>query len=130
MDVVAPLSPTTSSRLETSEVDLLARVFSGLSDTTRLQILLLLLERERNVSELVAHVGASQGRVSMHLQCLRLCGFVASERRGKYVYYRVRDGRVRELIALAGAFAASYHQELASCAILDQEVTRSENQVV
>ena len=34
----------------------------------------------------------------MHLQCLRWCGFVTSERRGKYVYYRVRDERVQELL--------------------------------
>jgi ArsR family transcriptional regulator, cadmium/lead-responsive transcriptional repressor len=101
-----------------SEPSLLARVFAGISEPTRLHILLVLLEGERNVSELVSVVGTSQGRVSMHLQCLRWCGFVESERRGKYVYYRVRDGRVRELIALAQALATSYHQELASCTVL------------
>ncbi len=106
---------------EGAEASLLARVFAGVSDPTRLRLLLLLLEGERNVSELVAAVGSSQGRVSMHLQCLRWCGFVTSERRGKYVYYRVADGRVRELIALARAFAADYHHALASCAVLDGE---------
>jgi ArsR family transcriptional regulator, cadmium/lead-responsive transcriptional repressor len=102
-----------------SEPSLLARVFAGISDPTRLHIILVLLEGERNVSDLVGVVGASQGRVSMHLQCLRWCGFVESERRGKYVYYRVRDERVQQLINLARAFAASYHHELASCAVLD-----------
>jgi ArsR family transcriptional regulator, cadmium/lead-responsive transcriptional repressor len=115
---------------EMSEPSLLARVFAGISEPTRLHILLVLLEGERNVSELVSVVGTSQGRVSMHLQCLRWCGFVESERRGKYVYYRVRDGRVRELIALARAFAASYHQELASCAVLTSEVRRTENETL
>jgi len=113
---------------EMSEPSLLARVFAGISDPTRLHIVLVLLEGERNVGELVSLVGASQGRVSMHLQCLRWCGFVTSERRGKYVYYRVRDGRVRELIALAQDFAASYHQELASCTVLASEARRTENE--
>jgi DNA-binding transcriptional ArsR family regulator len=111
---------------EPPQAALLARVFTGLSDPTRLHILLILLEGERNVSELVTAVSSSQGRVSMHLQCLRWCGFVTRERRGKYVYYRVRDGRVRELIALARAFAASYHHELASCAVLDREAACDE----
>lgn len=111
-----------------SEPSLLARVFAGISDPTRLHIVLVLLEGERNVGELVSVVGASQGRVSMHLQCLRWCGFVDGERRGKYVYYRVRDGRVRELIALAHDFAASYHQELASCSVLAGEARRTESE--
>jgi ArsR family transcriptional regulator, cadmium/lead-responsive transcriptional repressor len=115
---------------EMSEPSLLARVFAGISEPTRLHIVLVLLEGERNVSQLVSIVGASQGRVSMHLQCLRWCGFVESERRGKYVYYRVRDDRVRELIALAQAFASSYHQELASCAVLTSEARRTENETI
>ena len=115
---------------EPHEAFLLSRVFAGLSDPTRLRILLLLLEGEHNVGELVSADGSSQGRVSTHLQCLRWCGFVSSERRGKYVYYRVRDRQVRELIALARAFAASYHQELASCAVLDREAARGENEAV
>jgi DNA-binding transcriptional ArsR family regulator len=115
---------------EAREADLIARIFAGVSDPTRLRILLLLWEGEQNVSELVARIGISQGRISIHLQCLRWCGFVTSERRGKYVYYRVRDGRVQELIALARAFAASYHQELASCAVLSSEAARGEREAV
>jgi DNA-binding transcriptional ArsR family regulator len=130
MDGSVPLVQTQPPVRETPQVDLLARVFVGLSDTTRLHILLALLKHERNVSELVAMVGASQGRVSTHLQCLRWCGFVESERRGKYVYYRVRDERAQQLINLAGAFATSYHHELASCAVLDDETTRHETEAL
>ena len=126
---IATQPPSAHSR-ETAEPALLARVFAGISEPTRLHIVLALLEGERNVSDLVNVVGTSQGRVSMHLQCLRWCGFVESERRGKYVYYRVRDGRVRELIALARAFAACYHQELASCAVLATEARRTENEAL
>lgn len=125
-----PTLHSSSVSREISEVSLLARVFGGISDATRLHIILVLLDGERNVSELVTAVGSSQGRVSMHLQCLRWCGFVESERRGKYVYYRVRDERVQELINLARAFAASYHYELASCAVLDREATQNETEAI
>jgi DNA-binding transcriptional ArsR family regulator len=128
--VEIPTLHSSSVSREISEVSLLARVFGGISDATRLHIILVLLDGERNVSELVTAVGSSQGRVSMHLQCLRWCGFVESERRGKYVYYRVRDERVQELINLARAFAASYHYELASCAVLDREATQNETEAI
>ena len=128
MEIATPHSSTVSR--EVSEPFLLARVFAGISDPTRLHIILVLLEGERNVSELVSAVGSSQGRVSMHLQCLRWCGFVESERRGKYVYYRVRDERVQQLIRLARAFATSYHSELASCAVLGDEATRNEAETI
>lgn len=119
MGIATPHSSIVSR--EVSEPALLARVFAGISEPTRLHIILILLEGQRNVSELVSAVGSSQGRVSMHLQCLRWCGFVERERRGKYVYYCVRDQRVQELIHLARAFVASYQYELASCAVLDHE---------
>ena len=115
---VLPVQPSTSTQSDTA-AQLLARVFAGMSDPTRLRILLLLLEQERNVSELVEAVGTSQGRVSMHLQCLRWCGFVTSERRGKFVYYRVCDPRVRELIKLAQDMVVQHGEQLATCSVLN-----------
>src|SRR6266508_5620174 len=113
METMSLSSPAVGSEL--TDVAPLARVFAGISEPARLQILLLLLNNEYNVSELVSRTGISQGRASIHLQCLRHCGFVTSERRGKFVYYRVRDGRVQELIQRAQEFAADYSVELVSC---------------
>ena len=121
MDVISPTTQVRTPAIDVSEVELLARVFAGVSEPTRLQILILLLERERNVSELVSLTGASQGRVSMHLQCLRYCGFVSSERRGKFVYYRVRDRRVRQLVQLAQELVVRHGEQLATCAVLTAE---------
>ena len=100
---------------------LLARLFAAVSEPIRLQLLLLLLEGEYNVGELVQLTGASQGRVSIHMQCLRHCGFVTSERRGKYVYYHVRDERVRNLVQRAQELVADYSADLASCGVLNDE---------
>jgi DNA-binding transcriptional ArsR family regulator len=113
---------------ERDDVELLARLFAGVSDPTRLQLLVLLLERERNVSELVALTGASQGRVSIHLQCLRWCGFAESERRGRFVYYRVRDARVQQLVTLAQELVVLHGEQLASCTVLAQERRQADSE--
>ncbi len=105
---------------EVVPADLLARVFHGLSDPTRLRIVQLLLPGEKNVSELVAALGAPQGRVSSHLMCLRWCGFVTTRRVGKYVFYRVSDPRVAELMQLAHGLLHDNVQAIASCAVLRQ----------
>jgi ArsR family transcriptional regulator, cadmium/lead-responsive transcriptional repressor len=106
---------------EANTIVLMARVFAGVSEPTRLHILLLLLDGEHSVNELVDLTGVSQGRVSVHLQCLRQCGFVTSERHGKYVFYRVRDLRVQELIQQAQHLAFANSTELASCGVLNHE---------
>lgn len=114
---VAQLPP--SSRADAAE--LLARVFQGLSDPTRLRIVQLLLEGEKNVGELGAALGIPQGRVSSHLMCLRWCGFVATRREGKYVYYRVGDPRVVELVRLAQDLLIDNAQAIASCQVIGRE---------
>lgn len=105
--------------------DLTSRFFQVLSDPTRVHIVELLLEGEKNVSELVAALDMQQGRVSSHLACLRWCGFIGTRREGKYVYYRITDPRVRELMKLAHQLLADNAGEIASCFRLDAEEARS-----
>ena len=93
-----------------------AKFFHGLSDLTRLQIVELLLEEgEKNVSELVAILGQPQSRISNHLACLRWCGYVDSRREGKFVYYRVSDPRVRQILELARGVIADNAAAIVSC---------------
>jgi ArsR family transcriptional regulator, cadmium/lead-responsive transcriptional repressor len=79
--------------------DLVAKYFRGFGDPTRVRILeLLSAEGELSVGELVERLGEPQPKVSNHLACLRWCGFVTAERRGKRVFYRLSDDRVAEVI--------------------------------
>lgn len=104
---------------EPSPVELDAKLFRALGDPTRLQIVEALLEREHNVSELMALLGAPQSRVSNQLMCLRWCGFVASRRQGKYIYYRVTDPLVRDLALLARELSTEHAAALAACPRID-----------
>jgi ArsR family transcriptional regulator, cadmium/lead-responsive transcriptional repressor len=94
-----------------------AKFFHGLSDLTRLRIVELLLdEGEQNVSELVARLGQPQSCVSNHLACLRWCGYVDSRREGKFVYYRVADPRLREILTLSREVIADHAAAILGCA--------------
>ena len=99
-----------------------ARFFRGLGDPTRVRILHILLEGERSVSDLVGMLGVPQGRVSSHLSCLRWCGFVEADRRGRNVYYTVTDPRVRELLTLGDAMIAEAAERILSCQVLQGEL--------
>ena len=109
------------AQLSVSDAELYARFFQVLSDPTRVRLLHLLLEAPeagRTVGELVAAIGAPQGRISTHLGCLRWCGLVQSYREGKYVYYRITDPRVREILVLGGAVMRDHAAGVASCGVI------------
>lgn len=74
-------------------------MFQGLSDPTRLSILLALLDGERRVSDIVAAVGSSQSNVSNHLACLKGCGLVV-DRPGdrRQVFYSIARPEVRDVL--------------------------------
>lgn len=96
--------------------ELHAKFFDGLANPTRLKIVELLLDRgEMNVGEIIAAVQMSQGQVSNQLACLKWCGYVTSRSEGKYVYYRVTDSRIRDLIALARAVVADNAEQIRCC---------------
>src|SRR5215212_1549075 len=85
---------------DATDIELLAKYFRGFGDPTRLRILALIAERQRSVGELVHELEQPQPKVSNHLACLRWCGFVIAERRGRQVFYRLSDPGVTQVIAL------------------------------
>ncbi len=85
------------------EVRRVAELLKQVSDPTRLQVLMLLGERERNVSELCADLGTqSQPAVSHHLALLRHGRLIEPRRAGKHNYYGLTDAG-RELSAIVAA---------------------------
>ena len=69
-----------------------AGLLKQVSDPTRLQVLLLLSEKERNVSELCSDLGTqSQPAVSHHLALLRHGRLIEPRRDGKHNFYGLTD---------------------------------------
>jgi ArsR family transcriptional regulator len=65
--------------------------FKLISDETRLRILSILSEGERNVSSLCEALGQSQPAVSHHLALLRVSGLIRGDRQGKNIFYSLDD---------------------------------------
>jgi DNA-binding transcriptional ArsR family regulator len=92
-----------------------ARFFRVLGDPTRLRIVEALTERERTVGELVELIGQAQPRISTHLACLRHCGFVTTERRGKEIVYRLALKGLGKLLSQAIESQSPIAELLATC---------------
>lgn len=69
------------------ELESLVGLFRLLSDRTRLSILLILLDGERNVTSLCRQLKLPQPTVSHHLGLLRSRKLISNLRRGKQVFY-------------------------------------------
>jgi DNA-binding transcriptional ArsR family regulator len=81
--------------------EIYAKFFHGLSNPTRFKIVQALLKKEMNVGELVDELQVKQSQVSNQLACLKWCGYVLARQEGNYIYYQIKDERVREIIRLA-----------------------------
>lgn len=76
-----------------------AMVAKTLGHTHRLELLEQLAQGERTVEVLADRTGLSIANASQHLQQMRRAGLVANRRDGKFVYYRLADDAVLELLA-------------------------------
>src|SRR4028118_1218713 len=107
---------------ENEEMCLLARLFNGFANSTRLSILLLLVQRgEMKVGELVNELEAPQPRVSDHLRCLSGCGYVQVRREGRNAYYSVSDERIMTILSLGEELLRDNQDHLLACETIKQD---------
>src|SRR5665811_414542 len=78
-----------------------AQLFRALGHPVRIRILELLTDRERTVGDLQSELNLDSSGTSQHLSALRQQGVLESRRAGTSVYYRIRDPRVSQLLAVA-----------------------------
>ena len=84
-------APISAAALDHEDAEGLSALLRVLADPARLQIVSLLASAggEVCVCDLTAPLGLSQPTVSHHMKQLREGGFVSSERRGKWIFYRL-----------------------------------------
>jgi DNA-binding transcriptional ArsR family regulator len=78
-----------------------AQLFRVLGHPVRIRILELLSEGERTVGDLQAQLELDSSGTSQHLGSLRQLGLLDARREGTSVYYRIKDPRVSQLLAVA-----------------------------
>jgi DNA-binding transcriptional ArsR family regulator len=88
-------------RIPDHVLDMLARRFRLLSETTRLRILHELLYGEKTVNELIMSSGTSQANVSKQLNNLMDGGLISRRKVGVYAYYRIVDQNLKMLCDIA-----------------------------
>jgi len=68
-----------------------AKIYKALADEKRLKILKLLTIREMCVCELTAALNLTQPNLTHHIKKLEQANLVDYEKRGKWVYYSLKD---------------------------------------
>jgi DNA-binding transcriptional ArsR family regulator len=69
----------------------LAALFGAFSDTSRVRLISVLVDREQNVGTLAEAIGLSESAVSHHLRVLRQMRLVRARREGRHVFYSVDE---------------------------------------
>jgi DNA-binding transcriptional ArsR family regulator len=87
------------------------RFFKVLADDSRLRILQALGSGERSVSEILERTGLPQTLASFHLRILREAGVVAADRRGPFIYYRLGDPSLLNLLEACAKYAETLTRE-------------------
>ena len=83
------------------KLDKVLALFHLLRNKTRFKILLLLMEKERNVSELEEIIGGTQSAISHQLAELRNMKLVKDRQEKRMRYYSIYDEHVIEIIQSA-----------------------------
>ena len=86
--------------LRKRQIQRAAGLLKQVSDPTRLQIVLMLAEKERYVGAICEVMNQSQPATSHHLALLRHGGIIAARRQGKNNFYSLTDSGERHVGAL------------------------------
>ena len=87
--------------VQATYVNSVAGVLQAIDQPARLEILLVIGSGEACVCHLEAALGQRQAYISQHLMALRDAGVITSRRDGRYVYYRLKNTSLMDLIKTA-----------------------------
>lgn len=96
-------------------IELVAKLFRGLADPSRLSLLEALRDGPLSAGELADASGLSASNASNHLSCLHGCGLVERTREGRHVVYELSDPRVASILAEAEGLLADTARGVYEC---------------
>ncbi|MFG2105659.1 ArsR/SmtB family transcription factor [Micromonospora chersina] len=107
LNAVACCSPIAVRPMDADQAAVVAPMFKALGDPVRLRLMSMIASvPEMCVCDLTPAFDLSGPTISHHLKVLREAGLVDSERRGTWVWYRVKPEAFRQLGALLDVSAA------------------------
>lgn len=94
-----------STLIKEDELEISAEVLRALTHPLRMRILEFIDRNEMiNVNRIYSALQLEQSITSQHLRILRQAGLVETERRGKYIHYRLRYGKLSTTIRAVKEF--------------------------
>ncbi|MCX7944454.1 MAG: metalloregulator ArsR/SmtB family transcription factor [Deltaproteobacteria bacterium] len=81
-----------------NEAKKIAKMLKALSSPIRLLIVCLLVDREKNVSELINEIGTTMGNISQHLRVLENSSILISRKDGNKVFYSIKHRSIIKFI--------------------------------
>jgi DNA-binding transcriptional ArsR family regulator len=85
----------------------ISQLLNTIGQPTRIQILLAIGEDEACVCHLEALLGQRQPYISQHLMALRKAKILTTRRDGRFIFYRLRDPKILDLLKTAGEIIGS-----------------------
>ena len=113
-----------SDNISLSQTSLMAKLFRGFGDKTRLSILNALKGGSLSVTQIVDKLKLPQSTVSTHLRCLKDCNLVRSERVSKSMIYSLTSGDISDIIEKADHLLRKVYLEIWECVNYKEENNR------
>jgi ArsR family transcriptional regulator len=79
----------------------ISQLFKVMGDPFRVRLLLALADQEACVCHLECLLGKRQAYISQHLMSMREAGVLTARREGKYIFYRLKDRGLVNLVRRA-----------------------------
>lgn len=98
-----------------TDLEVKVKFLRAFGDKTRVQILDFIKDEEKTVSQIVESMDGNQSNISQHLACLRGCGIIVGRQEGKYVYYRLRNPEIKELLNSFDNVLSLIENDVACC---------------
>ncbi|WP_433956686.1 ArsR/SmtB family transcription factor [Cytobacillus horneckiae] len=97
------------------DLDMKVKFLRGFGDKTRIQILECIKHQEKTVKQIVEEINGSQSNISQHLACLRGCGIIAGRQEGKYIFYSLRNEKIKDLLTMFDFVFEDVQSNVACC---------------
>jgi len=86
--------------MENKTVEKASNCLRALAHETRLGIIWLLRDGERNVNDLASELGISLSNISQHLRILRDREILLTKKQGNQVFYALNDRRILKIVEI------------------------------
>jgi DNA-binding transcriptional ArsR family regulator len=96
-------------------IDIKVKFIRGFGDKTRLQILECIKDNEKSVTQIMEEVQGSQSSISQHIGCLKGCGLIVGRQDGKFIYYRLKNEQIKQLLSMFDLVLAPVENNVACC---------------